>query len=189
MTDRSNTPLEALSLVGLDPQDHIAPDFRAYELTRFEVADRLGIDNRLPDDATLRAAVRVAREVMQPIRAAQGRYSPISLYRSQTLEQVLKQRPPGWLSLSPHTTACACDLRIPGMSTLALAQWAAEHLPDYEEVCCECIDPNQGPSAGWVHIALRPAGEGPGRRLLRTQLRDPRTGRWVILEGLHEDLV
>lgn len=186
MTNRSRTTLAHLRLADLDPQDHIAAHFRVYELDRSEVAARLDIPNRLPDDQTLRAAVRVAREVMQPIRAAHERFSPLSLYRSQELERVLNQRPPGWISLSPHTTGCACDLRIPGITTLTLAQWAAEHLPEYDEIRCERVDPAQGPSSGWVHIALRPAGEGPNRRQLQSQLRDPRTGRWVLLEGLRE---
>lgn len=186
MTNRSRTRLEDLRLADLDPQDQIAPNFRVYELDRSEVAARLGIETRLPDDTVLRAAVHLAREVMQPIREAQGRFSPLSVYRSQALEQVLKKRPPGWISLSPHTTGCACDLRIPGISTLTLAQWAAEQLPDYDEVCCECIDPAQGPSSGWVHIALRPPGEGPNRRQLQSHIRDPRNGRWVLLEGLRD---
>ncbi len=188
MANHIRTRLERLRLADLNPQDLIAPNFRVYELDRSEVANRLDIDNRLPDDTTLHAAVRLAREVMQPIRDAHGRFSPLSIYRCQTLEQALKRRPPGWRSLSPHVTACAADLRIPGISTLDLAQWAAANLPDYDEVCCERIDPTQGPSSGWVHIALRPAGEGPGRRLLHTEIRDAQTRRWLTLVGLHERL-
>ena len=188
MTNRARTKLDNLQLAGLAPQDQIAPNFRVYELNRSEVAARLDIDNALPDDQTLRAAVHLAREVMQPIRAAHDRYSPISVYRCQELERVLKRRPPGWISLSPHTGGWACDLRIPGLSTLALAQWAAEHLPDYEEVICECVDPAQGPSSGWVHIALRPPGGGPNRKQLLSQVRDPRTRRWVLLQGLKDRL-
>ena len=184
MTNRARTRLDRLCLAELDPQDHIAPNFRVYELNRSEVAARLDIDNRLPDEPTLRAAVHLAREVMQPIRLAHDRYSPISVYRCQELERVLKKRPPGWTSLSPHTGGWACDLRIPGLSTLALAEWAAAHLPDYDEVMCECIDPTQGPSSGWVHIALRPPGQGPNRKQLVSQIRDPRNGRWVLLPGL-----
>jgi hypothetical protein len=188
MADRTRTRLDRLHLADLGPQDHIAPNFRVYELDRSEVADRLDINNRLPDDPTLRTAVRLAREIMQPIREAHGAYSPLCVYRSPRLEEVQKRRPPGWESLSPHVSGCACDLRIPGISTLLLAQWAAEHLPEYDEVCCERVDPLQGPSSGWVHIALRPPGAGPNRRQLRTQIRDPRIKRWVILEGLHEQM-
>lgn len=188
MTNRSRTKLDNLHLADLDPQDHIAPNFRVYELNRSEVAARLDVDNRLPDDQVMRTAVRLAREILQPIRAAYDRFSPISLYRSQELERTLKRHPPGWISTSPHTSGAACDLRIPGVSTLALAQWAEAHLPNCDEIICECIDPTQGPSSGWVHIALRPAGQWCHPRQLLSQIRDPDSKRWVILEGLRDSL-
>jgi hypothetical protein len=185
-TDRRDTPLEDLHLVELDPQDRIAPNFRVYELSRSEVADRLGIDNRLPDDSVLRAAVRLAREVMQPMRQKFGRFSPNSVYRCQELERVLKRRPPGWISTSPHTGGWAGDLRIPGKATLYVAQWAADHLADFDQVVCECCDPRQGPSSGWVHVTLCPPGRGASRRERLSYVLDTRTLRWVYVPGLHE---
>lgn len=187
MNDHSQTALEVLFLKDLDPQDRIAPNFRVYELDQSEVAARLSIDTRLPDDATLRAAVRVARELLQPIREAFAQpFSPLSVYRSQELERVLKRRVPGWISTSPHTAGYACDLRLPGIATLDLARWAMDHLPDCDEILCESFDPAQGPQAGWLHIALRPSGLPPRPRQVQTQLRAPRTGRWIVLDGLRE---
>ncbi len=186
MAEHQATSLEGLHVVDLHPQDPIAPNFRVYELSRSEIAERLGIGNDLPDDAVLRAAVYLAREVMQPIRNAFGRFSPNSVYRSQELEQVIKRRPEGWISTSQHTTGCACDLEIPGKSTLELATWAAEHLPAYDQIICECLDPRQGPNSGWVHIALRPPGQGENRRQLLSYILDTRTARWVHLEGLRQ---
>jgi hypothetical protein len=207
-TDRQATPLEDLHLADLDPQDQIAANFRVYELTRSEVADRLGIDNSLSADAFLRgapalddaeamraeavrraeavlgAAVHLAREVMQPMRRKFGRFSPSSVYRCQALEQVLKKRPTGWISTSLHTTGCACDLDIPGKATLYVAQWAAEHLPAYDQIVCECCDPRQGPNSGWVHVALRPQRQEPERRELSSYVLDTRTLRWVRVPGL-----
>lgn len=189
MTDRSDTPLDALHLTDLDPQDLIAPNFRVYELSRCVVAERLDIDNRLPDDETLRAAVYIARAVMQPIRTEFGRFSPINVYRCQALERLMKRRPPDWISLSPHTRGAACDLRIPGRGTLELAQWVREHLPDCDEIRCERCDPEQGPSSGWVHIEQRgirtPAVQGPR---LQSEIRDRRRGRWVLVPGLTDRL-
>jgi len=185
-TDRQVTPLEDLHLADLDPQDKIAPNFRVYELTRSEMADRLGIDNRLPDDAVLRAAVNLVREVMQPIRKEFGRFSPNSVYRCQELEEVIKRRPKGWISTSPHTNGCACDLEIPGKSTLYVAQWAAKHLPVFDQIICECFDPRQGPSSGWVHVSLRLADQGENRRQLLSYIRDTRTRRWVTVPRLCE---
>ncbi len=187
-TDRRDTPPEALCLADLEPQDLIAPNFRVYELCRSEIADRLGIDNPLPDDATLRAAVYLTREVMQRLRGKFGRFSPNSVYRSQALEQVIRRRPEGWISTSPHTAGWACDLDIPGKSTLYLAQWAVEHLPEFDQVICECCDPRRGPNSGWVHIALRPPGLGVNRRETESLILDPGTRRWVRVPGLQDRL-
>jgi hypothetical protein len=184
MADLHATPLDDLHLADLHPQDRIAPNFRAYELSRSEIADRLDIDNRLPNDAVMRAAVHLAREVMQPVRKAFGRYSPNSVYRGQALERVVKKRPQGWISTSQHTTGCACDLEIPGKSTLDLAKWAAEHLPAYDQIICECYDPREGPNSGWVHISLRRPDHAVNRRELLSYILDTRTGRWVYVPGL-----
>lgn len=188
MSKHTRTRLDRLRLADLDPQDQIAPNFKLYELSHCVVAERLAIDNRLPDDATLRAAVHLAREVMQPIRDGFGRFTPINVYRCQALERLLKHRPPGWISLSPHTGGWACDLRIPGYSTLALAEWALAHLPAFDEIQCENVDPRLGPSSGWVHIALRPPGQGENRRQVQSQVRDPEDGRWVLLPRLTDHL-
>ncbi len=184
MTDHIDTPLAELKLVAMEPESRIAPDFVVYELTRSEIAGRLEIDNRLPGDRELQAGVNLARQVMQPIRDRYGRYSPSSVYRCQALERVLKKRPEDWISVSPHTQGWACDLEIPGIPTLELARWAAVNLPDYDEVVCECHDPEVGPASGWVHIALRPSGLGKNRKQKRSFIRDARTGRWVHVKGL-----
>ncbi|MCC2869030.1 D-Ala-D-Ala carboxypeptidase family metallohydrolase [Candidatus Accumulibacter phosphatis] len=184
MTDRTLDALEQISLADLDPMDLIAPNFRVYELTASEIASRLRVDNRFPGDRELRAAVNLARRVLQPIRNEFGRLSPNSVFRSQALECVLKNKPPGWLSTSQHTEGCACDIEIPGMSTLALAQWAAEFLPDYDQIICECFDPGAGPNSGWVHISLKAPGQGSNRKQLLTYLRDLQSGAMVYVQGL-----
>lgn len=189
MADRSRTKLGSLRLADLHPLDLIAPSFRRYELDRSEVALRLEIDNRLPSDAVLRAAVGLARTVMQPIREHYRQpFSPTSLYRCQELEQVLKHRPPGWVSVSPHTAGLACDLIVPGHDTLEVAEWAAANLPDYDEIICERVDPAQGPRSGWVHIALRDPAHGPHRKRQQSELYHAETGRWVRVAGLTDRL-
>jgi hypothetical protein len=184
MANRSKTRLEKIAREELAPDDLIAPNFRVYELTRSELASRLGIDNRFPSDTELRAAVHLARQVLQPIRNAFGAFSPNSVFRSQVLERALKEKPAGWISTSQHTTGCACDVEIPGTSTLALAEWARDNLPDYDQIICECYDPRAGPNSGWVHISLKPKEQGENRRMLLSYIRDPASGRMVYLEGL-----
>lgn len=184
MANYSRTKLENIRLATLAPQDLIAPNFRVYELTRSELASRQGVDNSFPGDRELRAAVNLARKVLQPLRNAFGAFTPNSVFRSQALERVLKKKPAGWISTSQHTLGCACDVEIVGKSTLELAQWAADNLSDYDQIICECFDPRQGPNAGWVHISLKPEGMGENRKALLSYIRDPDRGRWAYVPGL-----
>ena len=78
MTDLSNVLLDSLY-----PVD-IAPNFRVYELTKSELASRLGVDNRFPSDRELRAAVLLARHVLQRLRDTFGNLTPNSVFRGQT---------------------------------------------------------------------------------------------------------
>ena len=108
--DYSHTPLDAIPLTGLPPRALIAPNFRMYELTKSDLAARLGIDNGFASEAHLRAAIHLARQVLQPIRDAFGSFSPNSVYRSQKLERALKNKPASWLSTSQHAKGEACDI-------------------------------------------------------------------------------
>ena len=187
MANYTRTKLENLSLANLGPQDSIAPNFSVYELTRSELASRLGVDNAFASDTELQAAVHLARRVLQPIRNAFGSFTPNSVYRSQALERALKGKPSGWLSTSQHTQGCACDVEIAGKSTLELAQWAADNLADFDQIICECYDPREGPNSGWVHISLKPPQQGNNRRQLLSYVRDTDSGRWIYVEGLRGD--
>ena len=95
--DLSATPLDAIHLAGLDPRTLIAPNFHVYELTRSDFASRRGIANTFQNDSELRAAVHLARQVLQPVRDAFGSFTPNSVYRSQPLERALKDKPSTWL--------------------------------------------------------------------------------------------
>lgn len=182
MANHARTKLENFTLAELAPQDLIAPNFKLYELTRSDLASRLGVDNGFPSDRELRAAVHLAREVLQRIRKEFGSFTPNSVFRSQALERALKRKPAGWLSTSQHTLGCACDVEIVGKSTLELARWAADNLPQFDQIICECHDPREGPNSGWVHISLRPPKQGENRRQLLSYIRAG--GRWVYVPGL-----
>jgi len=188
MANHARTKLESLSLASLDPQDPIAPNFRLYELTRSELASRLGVDNAFASDRELRAAVHLTRNVLQPLRDAFGGFTPNSVYRSQALERRLKNKPSGWLSTSQHTQGCACDVEIVGKSTLELAQWAADNLRDYDQIICECYDPTEGPNSGWVHISLKAPGQSENRKQLLSYIRDPASRQMVYVAGLRANV-
>lgn len=182
--DFSTTPLDQIPLSGLSPRALIAPNFRVYELTRSDLAARQGIDNSFVGDGELRAAIHLARHVLQPVRDKFGSFSPNSVYRSQSLERSLKNKPATWLSTSQHARGEACDIEIVGMSTLALANWAKDNLKDFDQIICECYDPAKGPNSGWVHISLKPPGSGTNRKQCLSYVRDAATGRLVYVNGL-----
>jgi hypothetical protein len=184
--DLTHVAPDRLHLADLDPQDLVAPNFRVYELTRSETADRQRIDNRFANDDELGAAVLLARQVLQPIRDAFGSYTPNSVYRGQRLERALKNRPSSWISTSQHAQGRACDVEIPGKPTLELARWASENLADYDQIICECYDPRQGPNSGWVHISLVPPGRGRNRREKLSYVFDPASKRLVYVKGFQE---
>lgn len=188
MTDLSTAPLEEINLADLTPLDLIAPNFRAYELTKSETASRLGISNAFPGNAELRAAVYLARQVLQPIRDAFGGFTPNSVFRGQSLERAMKNKPTGWISTSQHTQGCACDVEIPGKSTLELAQWARDNLAEFDQIICECYDPREGPNSGWVHISIKAPGQGGNRHALLSYIRDPGSGQMLYVQGLRESV-
>ncbi|MEO7336799.1 MAG: D-Ala-D-Ala carboxypeptidase family metallohydrolase [Caldimonas sp.] len=173
-----------LRLADVGPQDLIAPNFRVYELTRSETADRWRIDNRFESDIEFRSAVHLARSVLQPIRDAFGPYTPNSVFRGQALERALKNRASSWISTSQHTQGRACDVEVVNMPTLEFAVWASRHLPEFDQIICECHDPRQGPHSGWVHISLQPPGVGFNRRQTLSYVVDKATDRLVYVEGL-----
>jgi hypothetical protein len=182
--DLSRTPIDKIRLVGLPPRALIAPNFRVYELTRSHVADRQGICNDFANEQHLHAAIHLTRQVLQPLRDKFGGFTPNSVYRSQALERALKRRPSAWISTSQHTMGQACDVEIVGVPTLEVARWAAEQLPEFDQIICECYDPRKGPNAGWVHISLKPQSQGQNRRALLSYVADPASNRYVYVPGL-----
>lgn len=182
--DLSTVALSELRIAEADPQDRVAKHFKLYELCVSELADRQRIDNRIADDAVLRSAVHLAREVLDPIREAFGSFTPNSVFRSQALERVLKAKPSSWISTSQHAEGRACDVEIVAKPTLELAAWASTTLPEFDQIICECYDPRKGPNSGWVHISLLPPGAGKNRRQVLSYVVDPGSGRLVYVNGL-----
>lgn len=184
--DRRDDPISAFTLANISHDTRIAPDFLVYELTRSELADRRSIPNDFPSDNELRAAIHLAREVLQPIRDKFGRFTPNSVFRGNPLERALKNKPASWISTSQHARGEACDIEIVGMSTLDLANWAKVNLKDFDQIICECYDPAKGPNSGWVHISLKAPGTGENRKQLLSYIADH--GKMVYVPGLIADV-
>ena len=182
MADWCGVPWE--SLPGhAGPGDRISPHFVLHELIRSETAARLRIDNSFAGAGELRSAVFLCRSVLEPIREALGPFSPNSVYRCQALERALKGKSSRWRSRSQHTLGQACDLGVPGMTTLDLARWVSDHL-EFDQLILECYDPAQGPNSGWVHVSRVPPGLGQNRRESISYVIDPATRQYAYVAGL-----
>lgn len=186
MADRRGTPWDRFPAQA-QPGDRVSNNFRFYELTRSELAQRLRIDNSFAAVGELRAAVNVCREVLQPLRDEFGRYGPNSVYRCQALERALKKKPASWKSTSQHCAGEAADVEIPGMATLELARWVERNLK-FDQLICECYDPRQGPNSGWVHISLKAPGTGANRGELLSYVFDPKRRTFAYVDGLRSSL-
>ena len=185
----SSRSLAKLEIATLEPDDKIAKNFQFYELFASETAARQHINNNMTEDDTLRAAVNLARKVLQPIRDEFGSFSPNSVYRSQALERALKRKPMSWISGSQHTMGCACDVEIAGVPTLDLAEWASINIAKFDQIICECYDPRNGPNSGWVHISmLPPTRHDETRGQLLSYIADPQSGRYIYVNGLQTEL-
>lgn len=172
-----DVPLDA------DPSSRVSDHFRLYELTRSEAADRLLIDNRFQTREHLEAAIHLCRSVLESVRGEFGPLKPNSVFRSQELERALKHKPEDWVSTSQHTLGEACDIEVLGRSTLELANWVqANH--DFDQLICECYDPNKGPNAGWVHVSLQPPAGKSNRREVLSYVKEPGQSQYAYVSGL-----
>jgi hypothetical protein len=170
-----------------NPQDLISPNFKFYELTRSETADRNNIVNSFEEIPHLRAAVYLCRNILQPVRNEFGRFSPNSVYRSQDTERLLKKKRRPWISKSQHSIGQACDIEIPGMPTIELADWVVKNL-EYDQVICECYNPSKGVNSGWVHVSVIPPGMGINRHTLLSYIMDEGSGSYVYVNGLKKSI-
>jgi len=166
-----------------NPADQVAAHFQFYELTKSELAARLNINNAFPGVRVARAAVFLCRNVMEPVRAQFGPFTPNSVYRCQDLERALKGKRTNWTSTSQHTLGQACDIEIAGVANADLADWIRRNL-EFDQLILECYNPQEGENSGWVHVSRCPPGPGQNRREVLSYIWDRRTQNYVYVEGL-----
>lgn len=123
----------------------LSEHFTLKEGCKSSTATRLGIKNT-PNGPAINAMVLTCQNVLEPIRANYGAFTPNSFFRCLELNRAL-----GSKDSSQHVTGEAVDVEIPGVSNLELAQWCREHL-DFDQLLLEFHTPGD-PSSGWVHIS------------------------------------
>ena len=105
--------------------------FSLDELTRSEMADRMGIQNE-PTEKEQANLVRLCVNILEPIRENYGiPFSPSSCFRSSALNGVV-----GGAVNSQHVDGCAADIEIFGTDNLDLAKWIKSNL-DYDQLILE----------------------------------------------------
>ncbi len=182
MADLSNVPWEQFPFEA-KPEDLVSRDFNVLTLTKSEIAARRGLKNAFSTPEELRFAVYTCRNLMQAIKDAHGQGQINSVFRSQALERMLKKKPANWISKSQHSLGQACDIEVPGMTTLALAEWVAQNLA-FDQVICECYNPAEGPNSGWVHVSVVPPAVRPNRKEILSYVLNPNTDDFEYVPGL-----
>lgn len=123
----------------------LSEHFTLKECCKSSTATRLGIQNA-PNGPAINAMVQTCQNVLEPIRATFGPFTPNSFYRGLELNRAL-----GSKDSSQHVTGEAVDVEVSGTSNLALAEWIRENL-DFDQLLLEFHTPGD-PSSGWVHVS------------------------------------
>ena len=176
MADITQRSITEFTLLNTHSEDYISRDFTAAQLVRSDLATRQNIDNWFQEDLHIQNAVRLCREVLQPLRDVWA-FVPNSVYRSQALERKLKGKSTKWVSKSQHTKGEAADIEVSGLTTLQLAEWIRDSYT-FDQLIMEMFDPAKGPNSGWVHVSLSTVNR---KELLSYVLHD---GKYIYVPGL-----
>ena len=152
------------------PNTNLSKSFKMFEVSKSSTADRYHIDNT-PTPAVLEAALLLATNVLEPIRAHFGiPISPTSWYRGEKLERVINEvnykkwcarmgLPVGiksWKSYfakKSHPRGEAIDFEIAGIPNDDIVEWIDTNIDTYDQLIREF--PRDGdPFSGWVHVSF-----------------------------------
>lgn len=156
---------------------HITEHFTLEELTRSDVATRLGIDNT-PKDNHLASLKLLCEHVLEPVRAHFGPVRINSGYRSLSLNMSINPMTSTINVLSKHCLGQAADFEIDGVPNGDVAKWCVENLPEFHQVILEYYIKGQ-PNSGWVHVSYVPGDQK--KKVLTASRID---GRVVYQTGL-----
>ncbi len=129
----------------------LSTNFHLSEFTTSQTASRMGISNE-PSAEHLQNLQALVDKVLEPIRAALGKVSVSSGYRSPALNTAVKGS-----KTSQHCNGMAADIEIFGLDNCELAHWIVNNL-DFDQVILEFHNHTVGPNDGWVHVSYNTAG-------------------------------
>ena len=124
----------------------ISENFSLEEVTKSQVALRLGINNDLPDEF-LQNAISVAENILEPVRKHYGKpVATSSWYRSKALNKAT-----GGSLTSDHCFGCAVDFEVIGVPNLEVAKFIRDNL-NFKQLILEFYEPSKI-NSGWVHAS------------------------------------
>jgi zinc D-Ala-D-Ala carboxypeptidase len=151
---------------------NLTKNFTLAEMTKSETALRHDLENT-PNEQEISAMKLLAEKVLQPVRDHFGKGVKVnSGFRNQDVNQKV-----GGSRNSDHTRGQACDIEIPGIPNVELAEWIKDNL-EYNQLILEFYTPGV-PDSGWVHVSYIP--EDNKKQVLTATKKD---GKTVYLQGL-----
>lgn len=125
--------------------ERLSENFWLHEFVQSQLAERYGIDNT-PSLQVMDNLVLLCRNLLEPVRAALGRAMVIdSGYRCPELNQLAKGS-----AHSAHMQGCAADVKVMGMSPLAVCQKLQLTQWPYLDQCIM--------EGSWTHLAVAQPG-------------------------------
>ncbi len=140
----------------------LSPHFSLRELMRSQTATRRGLDNS-PGETTITKLRGLCQNVLEPVRAQFGPFSPSSGYRCAKLNALIGGSPN-----SRHVLGEAADFEVLGIDNLYVAWWVRDHV-DFDQVILEFHELGD-PNSGWVHCSY--VGMGKNRKDVLTFVKD-----------------
>ena len=121
----------------------LSKNFSLDELVKSQTAERKGIDN-VPNPEQIDNLVKLAENILQPIRDEFGSFLVSSGFRSPELCLQI-----GSSINSQHAKGQAADFEVAGVDNYELAKWIEKSLP-YDQLILECY---KGGNTGWIHCS------------------------------------
>ena len=121
----------------------LSENFTLAELVKSQTAERKGIDNT-PNPKQIENLVKLAENILQPIRDEFGSFVVSSGFRSPELCVQI-----GSKITSQHAQGQAADFEVAGVDNYELAKWIEENLP-FDQLILECY---KGGNTGWIHCS------------------------------------
>ena len=130
----------------------LTENFSLAELTKSQMATRLGFDNK-PSQQEILSLKKLCENVLQKVRDHYGKVVTISSgYRSPDLCEAI-----GSSKNSQHAKGQAADFEVFGLSNAELVKWISENC-EFDQMILEFHNLDE-PNSGWVHCSYRADGE------------------------------